>query len=1023
MTCQRHEKVPAVNHPALAIEVTGIHDRISVDLILGLPLTDEGYLGIITICESLSKRVEAYPIKSKAMGEISQHVWSYICRYGPPKECLSDQGNEWCNSMFKNMLSSLGVEHKVTSAYFARTNGQVERNNRTLMQSLRKHTEEHPTQWNKWLDFVVMAYNSRVHSSTNFTPHELCFGRKMNGFESWDTKPATDDVAALNQRALQIKNLVENQHELAKLNIKKSQEIQKRNQDSNSRVEAEFLTPGTSVFVKTEGILSKLTPRYRGPFTVVEVTSKGNYILENALEERLDMSVPRSKLKVVDSEYDENNYENAEIEKILDFKKDGNQFIYLVKWKNSEDQDWLSVDRFNTLEIINEFHAKLEEKNNKLLEKPSEQKRLLRKKKEERIQPNRLVKKRKVDEAKITNGNVEKRGRGRPKKSNLVNFSLKNVLTFIFVVFHLFVGNGLMFMIEGDFKYCDVSGLARVDVEASCELKSSNNRFFNKTENGTYQTFYILDKTSHMVHGLAKECSKTVTVVKTYTDFFGRRSRNQQDFEAAVSESECHEMSKHNVCEGTLMNCEEGHCESANKALETYSWWHEETSEATNCRWRNISISADSIDSFVFNEQCKAKDLTCRLLHGRIVWDTSVIQACAFQFVSELKMQIKESDILIATELNLALEVTNSYVDPFCGKSTIYETTEGLFVSKEVESKSFPEVERSQKLIDKFVLSEEDMLRYTSYQVYRHFVYQACLNQKMILRSFKTKQDEFLKIEDFDGSKLMVYSKNGAIWVPKCTNVSNVNVYLGLNGHNNCIKGVAVNFTIGKKVFKGYLTDDFVIRSETVEDICGDKEFLLGDILIKKDNNSVRAVKTSAAHVVKLNPHNFNEKISLIHSKVVIDGYEALAEFPSLQPLAVKAEVELNGKAIKTSSNFIMRNLILNLILTVYNIRWFIVAIVAVIIILLLTYVCKAVTVVGWTIKSICSSCIKFCNQKILTRGALVFKRKRKESTNGKSSELTFKKLKAKDENERESLSTTKQVKGRQAPVIVDDSE
>lgn len=72
------------------------------------------------------------------------------------------------------------------------------------------------------------------------------------------------------------------------------------------------------------------------------------------------MSVPRSKLKVVDSEYDEDNYENAEIEKILDYKKEGNQFIYLVKWKNSE--NWFSVDRFNTLEIINEFHAKLEEK-------------------------------------------------------------------------------------------------------------------------------------------------------------------------------------------------------------------------------------------------------------------------------------------------------------------------------------------------------------------------------------------------------------------------------------------------------------------------------------------------------------------------------------------------------------------------------------------------------------------------------------------------------------------------------------
>jgi hypothetical protein len=53
-----------------------------------------------------------------------------------------------------------------------------------------------------------------------------------------------------------------------------------------------------------------------------------------------------------------------------------------------------------------------------------------------------------------------------------------------------------------------------------------------------------------------------VTLVKTYTDFFGRHSRNQQDFVTSVSENECHEMSKHNVCEGTRLSCEDGRCES-----------------------------------------------------------------------------------------------------------------------------------------------------------------------------------------------------------------------------------------------------------------------------------------------------------------------------------------------------------------------------------------------------------------------------------------------------------------------------
>ena len=67
--------------------------------------------------------------------------------------------------------------------------------------------------------------------------------------------------------------MVESSHEEALTNIKRSQEQQKKTQNRQNRVDDDTLEPGTFVYVKTEGILSKLTPRYRGPYKVVKVTN------------------------------------------------------------------------------------------------------------------------------------------------------------------------------------------------------------------------------------------------------------------------------------------------------------------------------------------------------------------------------------------------------------------------------------------------------------------------------------------------------------------------------------------------------------------------------------------------------------------------------------------------------------------------------------------------------------------------------------------------------------------------------
>jgi len=61
-TCYRNDRARIVHHPALALDVSGIFDRVGLDLVLGLTETD-GFKGILTICEFLSNFVVIIPNK------------------------------------------------------------------------------------------------------------------------------------------------------------------------------------------------------------------------------------------------------------------------------------------------------------------------------------------------------------------------------------------------------------------------------------------------------------------------------------------------------------------------------------------------------------------------------------------------------------------------------------------------------------------------------------------------------------------------------------------------------------------------------------------------------------------------------------------------------------------------------------------------------------------------------------------------------------------------------------------------
>jgi hypothetical protein len=103
-------------------------DGISMDLIVGLPLTAYKFDSIWVIVDRLSKSTHFIPIHTnynvqKNAGIYIAHV---LCLHGVPKMIISDRGLEFVARFWEQLQVSLGTHLIHSSAYHPQTDGQME---------------------------------------------------------------------------------------------------------------------------------------------------------------------------------------------------------------------------------------------------------------------------------------------------------------------------------------------------------------------------------------------------------------------------------------------------------------------------------------------------------------------------------------------------------------------------------------------------------------------------------------------------------------------------------------------------------------------------------------------------------------------------------------------------------------------------------------------------------------------------------------------------------------------------------
>jgi len=96
-----------------------------------------------------------------------------------PRDCKLTMAQILVSSETEDYLKEMGVEHQHTTPLWPRANGEVERQNGTLLKAIRAAHAEGKN-WREELNKFLLAYRSTPHSTTGKSPAELLFRRVLN---------------------------------------------------------------------------------------------------------------------------------------------------------------------------------------------------------------------------------------------------------------------------------------------------------------------------------------------------------------------------------------------------------------------------------------------------------------------------------------------------------------------------------------------------------------------------------------------------------------------------------------------------------------------------------------------------------------------------------------------------------------------------------------------------------------------------------------------------------------------------
>lgn len=241
---------------------------------------------LLVVIDYYSRYIEIEIMNRITAQETIKRLRRIFRTWGPPRTITLDNAKQFVSTEFKEYCSINGIHLNHTSPYWPQANGEVERQNRSLLKRMKIAHAIHDD-WKAELDSYLDLYNNTAHTVTGKAPSELLQGRKLRSklprIDDLETVPPSTDF-----RDRDIATKVQ----------------QKEREDTRRRAKPSSIASGDIVLMKNLLPSSKLSTNFLNEkFTVLDRNGSNVTVQSNSSGKQYNRNVSHLRRFNADSNW------------------------------------------------------------------------------------------------------------------------------------------------------------------------------------------------------------------------------------------------------------------------------------------------------------------------------------------------------------------------------------------------------------------------------------------------------------------------------------------------------------------------------------------------------------------------------------------------------------------------------------------------------------------------------------------------------------------------------------------------